>query len=80
VQANCTNCINQFNEFAFEKLKTSPTQKSGALVTKVQTFYTQCGQAFQNFLKAIMFTLLFEDNKNIWIFQKCLHSSLVLCR
>lgn len=26
-----------------------------------------------------MYVLLFEDNKNVWIFQKCLHSTLVLC-
>lgn len=44
----------------------------------VQQFYTQCNHVFQNFFKATLFTLLFEENKNIWVFQKVLHSTLVI--
>ena len=79
VQSDSTNCINVFCEFVHEKLRRKPTQKSAYLVQCVTNFYTEGMSVFQNFLRSIMYVLLFEDNKNVWIFQKCLHSSLVLC-
>lgn len=33
---------------------------------------------FQSFLKAILFTLLFEENKNVWMFNKVLFSTVIL--
>jgi len=27
----------------------------------------------------LAYTLLFEDHKNVWIFQKCVHSTIVMC-
>lgn len=34
---------------------------------------------FKDFLSTIAYTLLFEDHKNVWIFQKALHSCIVMC-
>jgi len=27
----------------------------------------------------LAYTLLFEDHKNVWIFQKPIHSTIVMC-
>jgi len=71
IQADSTNCINSFNEFVFAKLRVNITQgkKVPQIVTNVQQFYQQGGSnAFSTFLKTILYTLLFEENKNIWMF------------
>lgn len=49
------------------------------MIVNIQTFYEQGGSAvFVCFLKAILFGLLFEENKNVWMFNKVLFSSVVL--
>lgn len=46
---------------------------------QIQNFYQQGGSTvFACFLKASFFALLFEENKNIWLFNKVLLSCLVL--
>ena len=30
-------------------------------------------------MRTLAYTLLFEDHKNVWIFQKCIHSTIVMC-
>ena len=30
------------------------------------------------FLKTLAFSLLFEDHKNLWVYQKCIHSTIVM--
>ena len=40
-------------------------------------FYNS-GQVFSGLLKQLSYTLLFEDHKNIWIFQKAMHSTIVM--
>lgn len=80
IQTDAVNAINTFNEYFFGKLKQSQTAKKQAqLVVNIQTFYQQGGaNSFQNFLKAILFTLLFEENKNVWMFNKVLFSTVIL--
>ena len=36
------------------------------------------GAIFQQFLKEALSTVLFEDNRNMWIFQKVLHSTMII--
>ena len=30
-------------------------------------------------MKTLTYTLLFEDHKNLWVYQRCLHSTIVMC-
>ena len=39
IQADCTNSLNCFNEFVFEKLKGKKTLKNQNLVNKIEQFY-----------------------------------------
>ena len=78
IQADCTNSLNCFNEFVFEKLKGKKTLKNMQLVNNIESFYSQQGQVFQKILNTSLYTVLFEDCRNIWIYQKVLHSSLIL--
>lgn len=49
------------------------------LAQNVQLFYNRHNQIFSDFLRTIIYTLLFEDHQQVWIFQRCLHSSIVMC-
>lgn len=49
------------------------------MAQNVQTFYNQNRNLFETFLQNLAYTLLFEDHKNVWIFQKCVHSTIVMC-
>jgi hypothetical protein len=33
---------------------------------------------YTNFLQTLTYSLIFEDHKNIWVYQKSLHSTIVL--
>ena len=78
IQADCTNSLNCFNEFVFEKLKGKRTMKNQDLIEKISQFYTTHGAIFQDILKTSLYTVLFEESRNIWIFQKLLHSSIII--
>ena len=45
----------------------------------IVNFYQSSTWVFYNFMKTLAFTMVFEDHKNIWVYQKCLHSTIVLC-
>lgn len=68
IQSDCTNCINAFCDFVHEKLKRKPTQKSAYLVQCVTSFYNEVFSVFTDFLKQIMYVILFEEPKNVWVF------------
>jgi len=70
--------IDALNEFIFNNLK-KPSKKQPQLAQNVQAFYTQHQKIFEEFLRTLAYTLLFEDHKNVWIFQKCIHSTIVMC-
>ena len=36
------------------------------------------GEVFQGYLKEGLFAVLFEDNRNVWIFQKVLYSTMII--
>lgn len=44
----------------------------------MRDFCQNNGAIFQNFLKEALLIVLFEDSRNIWIFQKVLHSTIVI--
>lgn len=79
VQADSCNVLNSFAEYVYDKLQKEPTPKTAFLVQRVQTFFTENFQTFQNCLRRTMHALIFNENKNIWIYQKAVHSQLVLC-
>ena len=68
IQSDCTNCTNAFCDFVHEKLKRKPTQKSAYLVQCVTSFYNEVFSVFTDFLKQIMYVILFEEPKNVWVF------------
>jgi hypothetical protein len=70
--------VDSLNEFIYCNLK-KPSKKQPLLATNVQNFYAQNKQMFTSFLETLAYTLFFEDHKNVWIFQKCLHSTIVMC-
>ena len=70
--------IDALNEFIFENLR-KPSKKSTKMAENVQKFYNQYRGIFSQFLRTIAYTLLFEDHKNVWIFQKAVHSTIVMC-
>lgn len=70
--------VDFFNEFIFTNLK-KPSKKQPDMAQNVQNFYSQQSGLFEKFLRNLAYTLLFEDHKNIWIFQKCIHSTIVMC-
>jgi hypothetical protein len=37
-------------------------------MANIQNFYSNCSYVFTNFLKAVIYSLMFEDHKNVWIF------------
>ena len=69
--------LDSFNEFVFNNLR-KPSKKRPALAQKVQLFYNKC-PIFEELLHALTYTLLFEDHKNVWIFQKPVHSTIAMC-
>jgi hypothetical protein len=72
------NSVNLFNEYFFGKLKQT-SSRNKQLAAAIQNFYQQGGNVvFECFLKAILFTMLFEENKNIWLFNKVLFSVVIL--
>ena len=70
--------IDEMNEFVFNNLR-KPSKKQPEMATNVSRFFSQYKELYQVFLKTMAYTLLFEDHKNVWIFQKCLHSTIVMC-
>ena len=38
------------------------------LIQCVERFYNSHSHVFQTFFKSVLFTLLFEENRNIWVF------------
>ena len=52
--------------------------KNQDLIEKISQFYTTHGAIFQDILKTSLYTVLFEESRNIWIFQKLLHSSIII--
>jgi len=70
--------VDIFNEFIYTRLKT-PKKKDAHLTQNIQQFCLANNAIFAEFLKRLVFTLLFEDHKNIWIYQKCTFSSIVMC-
>lgn len=71
--------VDHLNEFIFNNLK-KPSKKQPLLAQHVQAFYQQNKHIFTTFLQTIGYTLFFEDHKNVWIFQKSMHSSIVMCQ
>jgi hypothetical protein len=69
--------IDSFNEYVFNNLR-KPRKKAPQLAANISNFYNNYSYWFTNFLQGISYTLLFESHKNVWIFQKCLHSSIVM--
>ena len=49
------------------------------MLTAVQTFFTEHFSVFTNLLRSLVYVLMFEQNKNVWIFAKAFHGALVLC-
>lgn len=78
VQTDAVASINFFNEFVYEHLSMQPSQKTADLITNVQNFFTSKGSIWAEFLLTALTCVLFEDNRNIWIFQKWLYSTLVI--
>lgn len=66
------------NTFIFDNLR-KPSRKQPQMSQNVQQFYNQYNSVFAEFLRTIMFTLLFEDHQQVWVFQKCLHSTITMC-
>ena len=67
------------NEFIFNNLK-KPSKKQPQLAQNIQNFYTTySAYLFPTILRELTYTLFFEDHKNVWIFQKCVHSTIVMC-
>lgn len=76
-QSSCTS-LDYFNEYLYQSMK-RPRKKQPQLAANVSAFYQQCaGWVFTTFLQTLTFGLFFEDHKNIWVYQKCFHSSIVM--
>lgn len=59
--------IDALNEFIFNNLK-KPSKKQPQIAQNVQLFYNQNQKMFEEFMRTLSYTLLFEDHKNVWIF------------
>ncbi|CDW76789.1 importin-n-terminal domain-containing protein [Stylonychia lemnae] len=78
LQISVTVCLDYFNEYVYNNLK-KPSKKSPQLAANIQNFYQTQNWVFQTFMKSLAFTLLFEEHKNIWVYQKCFHSTIIMC-
>ena len=79
VQSDCCTCIDSFNIYVLDKLQSQNSMKHQELIRSVQDFcQNNNGEVFQRFLKESFYAVLFEENRNIWIYQKVLHSSCVI--
>lgn len=78
VKSSALSTIDSLNTFVFDNLR-RPSKKQPEMAQNVQKFYAQYQNVFRQFLRSIAYTLLFEDHQNVWIFQRCLHSSIVMC-
>ena len=76
IKSNALLSLDSLNEFIFNNLR-KPSKKRPELAQKVQQFYNKY-QIFEDLLRRLTFCLFFEDHKNIWVFQKCLHSTIVM--
>jgi len=77
MQSECCTCINHFNEFVIDKLN-STSHKHQELIRSVRDFCSKNGGVFQKFLNEALFIVLFEDSRNVWIFQKVLFSTMII--
>ena len=76
-QAVCANCISAFNEYVFEMAKTT---RPNHTVGQVQKFYKEMSDLFTSILADTLFTVFFQENRSLWIFQKTLHTTFaVVC-
>eukprot|EP00347_Sterkiella_histriomuscorum_P000570 403375338 len=78
INQSVTVCLDYFNEYVYNNLK-KPNKKSPQLAQNLQNYYQSQTWIFHNFLKTLAYTLFFEEHKNLWVYQKCLHSSIVMC-
>lgn len=78
IKSASLTAIDHLNEFVLTNLK-KPSKKRPELAMRTQAFYNDNQNLFNEFLRTLAYTLLFEDHKNVWVFQKCIHSSIVMC-
>lgn len=70
--------LNFFNEFVFEHINMKSTPKHAELINNVNAFFKGHSNMWAKFLETALSFVLFEENRNIWIFQKWLYSTLVI--
>ena len=76
-QAACSS-LDFFNEYLYQNIK-RPKKKQPALAQNIGNFYQQCSVAvYSMFMQTLTFAIVFEDHKNLWVYQKCFHSTIVL--
>lgn len=78
IKSAALSSIDVLNEFVFNNLK-RPSKKQPKIGENVQRFYSNYQSIFNEVLRTLAYTLLFEDHKNVWAFQKCVHSAIVMC-
>lgn len=69
------DCI---NDYIFNNLR-KPNRKQPALFQNVSLFVQQNKSTFYYSLRRLAITILFENHRNLWIFNRCLHSTILMC-
>jgi hypothetical protein len=78
LRALTNSTLDNFNEFVFFNFQKN-SKKFPDLSLNVQNFVQVNKALFYYMLRRIAITLLFEDHKNVWIFNKLLHSTMIIC-
>lgn len=78
IKSGSLSTIDAFNEFVFLNVQ-KPSKKRPQLYANLHSFLAQNRALLYYTLRRIAITLLFEDHRNVWVFARCLHSTIVLC-
>eukprot|EP00347_Sterkiella_histriomuscorum_P015544 403356631 len=70
--------LDHFNEYIYSNLQ-KPSKRSPILYETIKNFHTTQQPTFCHLLRTLVYTLVFEDHKELHNYSKCFHSLYIMC-